>query len=75
MERKKDKNGYVKNFAGRVKARREALGLDQIDIAFHCGTSTSYISRLENGKIEPGIYILCLLTQVLKCTSADLLDC
>lgn len=70
-----EKTDILKQFGERVKARREALNLDQIDIAFQMDTSPSYISRIENGRVEPGIFTLCLLTKALKCTSVDLLNC
>ncbi|SHN45972.1 helix-turn-helix domain-containing protein [Chitinophaga sp. CF418] len=63
----------LKLFGSRLKKIREEKGLTQMDVAFHLSTGTGYISRLENGRTEPGITMLYVLAEVLECNPKDLL--
>ncbi len=45
-------------FGRRLQRLRQQKGWKQIDLAVHAGIGRTYISKLENGKIEPGLRAL-----------------
>lgn len=52
----------------RIKERRNALNLSQIDIYNQCGVTSGALSRIENGQSVPSIAIFYKLSQVLNCS-------
>ena len=58
----------------RIRARREALGKSQTDLADSCGLSPAVISHYESGKRDPSLEALRLLSCALHCKAGDLID-
>lgn len=46
---------YKEVFAIRIKAIREELGLSQIKVSTETGIHQSYLSKYENGCLEPSL--------------------
>ena len=46
---------YKKVFQIRIKAIREELGLSQIKVSADTGIHQSYLSKYENGTLEPSL--------------------
>ena len=63
----------VKAFAARLRERRMAAGLTQVELAAGASLSINYISRLEAARIAPGIDTLAQLAAALHTTPHDLL--
>ena len=61
-------------FASNLKRLRSEYGLSQSNLALRAGLNRSYLSRLENGKNDPGLEIVAELAKVLGVTPAKLLD-
>jgi transcriptional regulator with XRE-family HTH domain len=57
----------------RMKARRKALGLRDLDLANETGLSRSYITRLQNGLGLGSVHAMELLADALGCTVGYLL--
>jgi len=45
-------------FGRRLQRLRKQKDMKQIDLSVHAGMGRTYISKLENGKIEPGLRAL-----------------
>lgn len=58
--------------AANVKARRKALKLTQEDAAFNASMSTSYWSRIERARVEPGVRMMVRVAAALETTPAEL---
>ena len=56
----------------KIRARREALGLSQDDLADRMGTSRVAVSRHENGSNEMSICTLCLYADAPETTLQQL---
>lgn len=56
----------------KIKLRREALGLSQMELAEKAHIGQPYISLLENDKYQPTAPVIAGLAKALKC-SADYL--
>lgn len=52
---------YKEVFKIRIKAAREELGLSQITVSKETGIHQSYLSKYENGTLEPSIEQLGIL--------------
>jgi len=52
---------YKKVFQIRIKAIREDLGLSQIKVSADTGIHQSYLSKYENGTLEPNLEQLGIL--------------
>lgn len=63
----------VKRFAKRLRELRQSRGMTQADLSKSGDITASYLSRLEAGKVAPGIDMVERLAQVLGTTPADLL--
>ena len=46
---------YKEVFQMRIKAAREELGLSQVKVATETGIHQSYLSKYENGQLEPNL--------------------
>lgn len=58
----------------RVRARREALGLSQTDVATACQMQYQSLARIERGAVDnPTLKTLRLLAKALNCTVAELI--
>lgn len=51
----------------RIKNRRNELGLSQIDIYKECNITSGALSKIENGKTVPSVYVFYKLSIILKC--------
>jgi transcriptional regulator with XRE-family HTH domain len=58
--------------ASRIRARREALGLGQKDVAHSAGCSRPMIAFYESGRCMPGISVVAALCRALQFTPNDL---
>ena len=60
------------NVGPKLKARREQMGLTQLELANKIGVSESYICQIEKGKIV-SLKKLEQVAKVLECEAKDLL--
>ena len=58
----------------RLRHARRNRGLTLADLAERTGRPPAYLSRLENGRVEPRLGVLSDLAEALDTTTADLLD-
>lgn len=63
----------VQHFAARLKELRRSRGYSQATLAEAASVSTSYITRLENGLVAPGIDLVSRLATALGVAITDLL--
>ena len=63
----------VLRFAARLRELRLARGLTQAGLARAARVTVSYVSRLEGGKVAPGIDLVDRLAESLGAAAADLL--
>ena len=63
----------VRVFAARLREVRHARGLTQAQLAERAGVTPSYMTRLENATVAPGIDMAARLAAALDTTAADLL--
>lgn len=63
----------VRRFAERLREVRQSRGMTQVDLARKANVTPSYLSRLEGGKVAPGIDMVERLAGVLGITPAELL--
>ena len=61
-------------FGKRVLQLREKKELSQMDLAYEIGTSTSHLSKIENGHTGPGLLTLMRLARALEVKPGDLLN-
>lgn len=63
----------VNRFAEMLREVRESRGMTQLDLARKAHVTASYVSRLEGGKVAPGIDMVERLAGSLGVTVTDLL--
>lgn len=63
----------VGRFALRLRELRQSRGMTQVQLARHADVTVSYVSRLEGGKIAPGIDMVERLAAVVGASVTDLL--
>ena len=63
---------FAITIGGRIKAKREALGLSRNEVAKICGMSYSTVQRVEDGKSNARVSTLVALAVVLDMSNADL---
>jgi transcriptional regulator with XRE-family HTH domain len=63
----------VRRFADRLREVRLSRGLTQATLAREANVTASYLSRLEGGRVAPGIDMIERLAAVLGTTVVDLL--
>lgn len=63
----------VRRFAARVREVRLARGMTQADLARRAQVTVAYVSRLEGGRVPPGIDLVERLAAALGTAAADLL--
>lgn len=63
----------VQHFAARLKELRRTRGFSQAALADAANISTSYVTRLENGLVAPGIDLVARLAAALGVAITDLL--
>ena len=57
-----------------LRGRRDDAGMTQLDLKLETGVSASEISRIENGRRDPGVGTLLRLAKGLGVSPADLLE-
>lgn len=73
MRRMDEFDAISARLAGRVKARRKAIGLSQEALAFEAEIDRTYVSQIERSVGNPSLLVLCRLAKVLRLTVAELL--
>lgn len=63
----------VRRFASRLREVRTSRGMTQADLGRQASVTPAYVSRLESGKVAPGIDMVERLAEVLGTTPSDLL--
>lgn len=63
----------LKNFGKRVRSLRRERGWTQEQLAEAAGLHENYVSRLETGNQEPGLFVILRLAQALGVAPGDLL--
>jgi transcriptional regulator with XRE-family HTH domain len=66
-------SALVNRFAERLREVRDSRGMKQAELARLAHVTASYISRLEGGKVAPGIDMVERLATALGTTANDLL--
>ena len=56
----------VQHFAARLKELRRNRGYSQATLAQAASVSTSYVTRLENGLVAPGIDLVARLSEAIR---------
>lgn len=64
---------YKEVFAIRIKAIRDELGLSQIKVSAETGIHQSYLSKYENGALEPSLEQLGILANYYQVSTDWLL--
>jgi XRE family transcriptional regulator, fatty acid utilization regulator len=64
----------LRELGSRIRVAREKLEWTQADLASKMETSTAHISLLENGKREPGLFMLRKLVRILSIKFKDLIE-
>lgn len=59
-------------FGQRIRALRLAQGLNQEELAEHCGLFRTYMSRIETGQANPTLTMIHALATSLGVTAAEL---
>lgn len=57
-----------------IRAAREKLGISQRQFALMTSTSRSYLWKIESGKADVGIDVLCRIAHALNTNVCDLID-
>lgn len=64
----------MERFGRRVRELRKARGWTQEELAEAADLHENYISRLETGNQEPGLFVILRLSRALKVGAGELLD-
>lgn len=67
-----DTKGLCERFGKRLRSTREQAGLSQRGLATKAGLEQAFISRLENGSVEPCLGTLQALASAFELTVAAL---
>ena len=62
------------SLGSRIRSERERRGFSQRQLALMTGTSRSYLWKLETGRADVGIDVLCRLARALDVRVRDLID-
>lgn len=69
----KTKDEILSHFGKKLAKYREAKNMTQMDVAVAIESYPGYISRLENGKVEPGLFMILSLANALEITPNELI--
>ncbi len=64
----------MKAFAAELKARRNALGISQEDLAHRCGVNRTYVAKLELAQNQPTLTVMLKIATGLGAELGDLVD-
>jgi len=56
----------------RIKQRRKELNMTQEELADKLGISTNWLSKIENGKVDPRISLAYRISHYLNCRIDDI---
>jgi transcriptional regulator with XRE-family HTH domain len=73
-DQKKEKEKVQKAFGERIKELRALTGLSQFDLGVKSSVDPRQIGRIENGRVNPGLFIITLLSEGLGLELKDLMD-
>ena len=62
------------SIAQNVKEKRQALGLNQIELAKEIGVDKSMINHIEAGRRDMSLWTASRLAKIFKCKIEDLID-
>ena len=65
---------YLEKLGVKIKALREAIGLDQKAFAFECGIGRTQLYMIENGKTNPRLLTLLKIAQGLEVSLETLFE-
>jgi HTH-type transcriptional repressor of puuD len=68
------KGAEIRRFGEKVHALRTSRGLSTRDLASALDSTHSYISKVENGKVQPGIAFAYKVATYFEVSADDLLD-
>ncbi|WP_423738048.1 helix-turn-helix domain-containing protein [Chitinophaga caseinilytica] len=71
--KEKGKEAILSDFGKRLAKYREARNMTQMDVAVVIESYPGYISRMENGKVEPGLFMILALAEALDITPNELI--
>lgn len=57
-----------------IRREREARGISQRKLALMTGTSRSYLWKVETGRADVGLDVLCRIAQAIDTPVRDLID-
>ena len=63
----------VPQVAANLRARREAAGISQVELARRSGVDLSHINKIENARRDPTTSMLLRLARAIGTTPAELL--
>ncbi len=69
-----DNESEKRNLGFRIRQSREDKGISQRQLALMTGTSRSYLWKLESGKADVGIDVLCRIARALDARVRDFID-
>jgi transcriptional regulator with XRE-family HTH domain len=64
----------IKAFGENVRKARKAKGWSQSRLSHEAELDAGWISRIELGKVNPGLIIVVTLAKALKCKPGDLIN-
>ncbi|MFB6455316.1 helix-turn-helix domain-containing protein [Chitinophaga sp. Hz27] len=69
-----EKNEHIiKSFGANLKRIRKEKEMTQVDVAFEAELEPSYMTRLENGKVDPSLSTICALASALDVDPCELI--
>ena len=69
-----DSESETRSLGYRIRQLREDKNVSQRQLALMTGTSRSYLWKLEGGKADVGIDVLCRIARALDVKVRDLID-
>mgnify|MGYP004472217095 CR=1 FL=1 len=69
-----DNESEKRSLGFRIRQSREDKGISQRQLALMTGTSSSYLWKLESGKADVGIDVLCRIARALDARVRDFID-
>jgi len=73
VRRKVGQKGAAPDLGQRLAAQRSERGLSQSAVAYRAGLAASYLSRIENGKIQPTVPTAQKIAKALRVPLSELL--
>lgn len=58
----------------RIQQLREERKLTQMDLAYEADTSMAHLSKIENGRHAPGVFVIIRIAKVLRVKPSEILS-